>query len=797
MLKRVSVCLVFLSGFATVEAFAQPANDNCADAFSIAVTAACEPATYTNIDATSEPVAVAPNPSCGFFSGRDVWFTFEVPASGAFRIEAASLGGGTISYQLYTGTCGSFTPFFCDGGNTDFNHPAVAGQTLYLRAFRTGSSTGVDFTLCIYETSPPTNDYCSGAISLTVGEECVPQTFSTFFATSDPAGTAPSPSCGLYSGKDVWFAFEVPASGGFRIETTALSAGSVAYQLYSGTCGSFTPIGCDGGNTNFVLPGLIGQTVYLRAWRFGSSIGIDLNICVYEFQTVVNDNCVNATELTVGSECNFQLYSSFFQTTESGIASSPGCVGYSGGDVWFKVVMPASGKLRVEKNNVPGGINAQFALYTGTCGSFTNLACIQLTTSLNINNPLLAGQEIHIRVYAYGSDQGGEFQLCVWEPPIPDNDWCEEAFDIEVGFTCQMQTFSNAYCTAEPGIAPNPTCIGYSGGDVWYKFVMPASGQIQIQRNNIANVNAQWTVYQGTCGSFSQVACAQLVNQININNPSLAGQTLYLRFYNYGSAQGGTFEFCITNTAAPDNDNCADAIPLAVNQACIMTEFHNANATAEPGIAPNPSCLGYSGGDVWFTVEVPASGNLRINRTNIAGVNAQLALYSGECGNMQEVVCAQLQSSVQVSDPLLAGETLYLRVFNYGSPQGGVFTLCGVEFDCNGDEGGTAYLDNCGICVGGLTGLDECQPDCAGVLGGSAYLDFCDECVGGTTGIEPCPAPCLVDFNNNGLVEFGDLSILLTEFGCPSGCEYDVNGDGAVDFSDLSIFLSLYNGVCF
>jgi hypothetical protein len=30
--------------------------------------------------------------------------------------------------------------------------------------------------------------------------------------------------------------------------------------------------------------------------------------------------------------------------------------------------------------------------------------------------------------------------------------------------------------------------------------------------------------------------------------------------------------------------------------------------------------------------------------------------------------------------------------------------------DCNGDDGGTAFFDNCGTCVGGNTGLDACVP---------------------------------------------------------------------------------------
>ena len=58
----------------------------------------------------------------------------------------------------------------------------------------------------------------------------------------------------------------------------------------------------------------------------------------------------------------------------------------------------------------------------------------------------------------------------------------------------------------------------------------------------------------------------------------------------------------------------------------------------------------------------------------------------------------------------------------------------------------TAFRDHCQI-VGGLTALHRTQDcagesrwmarlDCAEVCGGTAYVDNCDICVGGTTGLD-------------------------------------------------------------
>jgi hypothetical protein len=760
--------------------FAQPINDNCADPISLNVGLTCDPVTFSNIDATSE--SISPAPSCGFYLGTDVWFTFMVPGSGAFRIETTALSSGSAAYQLYSGTCSDFTPVQCSGGNTTFNHPELANQTVYLRLFRFNSAAGLDFTLCIWEPLIPANDFCSNAIALPVSNDCNPQNFSCIYTTNDGVGTAPSPTCGFYDGGDVWFTFIVPNSGNFRIEAEALSSGTASYQLYSGTCGTFTAVSCADVSSNFNLPLFAGETLYLRVFRFANRLGLDFSICIYEFESLSNDNCADATTLNVGESCVMQTFNSFYQTTESGIAPGPACIGYTSGDVWFKFIMPASGKVRVERNNI-SGINAQFALYTGTCGSFTNLACAQLTNSLNVNQPSLGGQEIYMRVYNYGSNQGGEFEICVWEPPTPDNDMCADAIHLPVGLYCQMQMFSNAYCTTEPGIAPSPNCIGYVGGDIWFTFTMPESGQIRIERNNLIDVNAQWAVYEGTCGAMTNVACAQLVNQLNINQPSLGGETLYLRVYNYGSVQGGTFEICIHETAIPVNDMCANAIALPLNQSCEMGQYTNANCTAEAGINPSTNCLGYSGGDVWFTVEVPASGRLRFEINSVYEVNAQMALYQGDCAGFTEVACAQLTDLMIVQDSSLAGETLYLRVFNYGSAQGGVFDLCVAEADCNGDADGAAYFDGCGTCVGGNTELDPCEQDCNGVFGGTAYLDNCDECVGGNTGELPCETDCNGDFG--GTAFFDNCNVCVGGNTGLVACAADCNGDfGGAAFTD-------------
>jgi pectate lyase len=66
-------------------------------------------------------------------------------------------------------------------------------------------------------------------------------------------------------------------------------------------------------------------------------------------------------------------------------------------------------------------------------------------------------------------------------------------------------------------------------------------------------------------------------------------------------------------------------------------------------------------------------------------------------------------------------------------------SCCGTAIkDCNGVDNGTAYKDDCNICVGGNTGKTACTKDCNGDINGNATLDQCGVCIGGNTGKTAC-----------------------------------------------------------
>lgn len=58
--------------------------------------------------------------------------------------------------------------------------------------------------------------------------------------------------------------------------------------------------------------------------------------------------------------------------------------------------------------------------------------------------------------------------------------------------------------------------------------------------------------------------------------------------------------------------------------------------------------------------------------------------------------------------------------------------------------------------------------------------------------------PCVGDINADGIINGGDLSVLLSQFGTsvPAGTGADFNSDGVVNGADLSTFLSAFGNVC-
>jgi hypothetical protein len=62
--------------------------------------------------------------------------------------------------------------------------------------------------------------------------------------------------------------------------------------------------------------------------------------------------------------------------------------------------------------------------------------------------------------------------------------------------------------------------------------------------------------------------------------------------------------------------------------------------------------------------------------------------------------------------------------------------------------------------------------------------------------IAPFACHCINDANADGIINVGDILMVLAEFGCISGCTADVTNDGNVNVSDLLSILSEFGQAC-
>ena len=527
-------------------------HDFCTNALPINVDTACNLATYNNIGATAESISISPNPLCGGYQGGDVWFQFVMPASGKIRIECEDVSNISPSFEVLSGSCGNFTKLGCVSisGALNLNQLGLAGQTLYIRVWDFNASNitgGGIFQLCVWEPPTPPNDFCAQAIPLPVGTTCQPNTYQLVGCTAEPITVAPNPSCGFYQGNDMWFSVQVPASGQMRIEH--LGSNSLAFALYSGTCGNLTQLNCGQLNTkvfNINNPALANQVLYVRVWTFNSSeINLSFQICAEETSPAANDFCAAAIPLSVNASCVWTKgYIEGCTAEPLSVAPNPSCGSYQGNDVWYSFTMPPSGHLKVEKVN---DADIAFALYVGSCGNFTQVDCAQLGTNfINIHDNNLANQTMYIRVWTYSSASLiDSFSLCLTEPNTPDNDFCSAALPLTITQTCNLNTYSFKGCTKEStSVAPNPTCGAFVNGDIWFSFTMPASGLLTVITAG-GPADAQVALYTGSCGAMTQFACTQFLNATQVNQAALAGQPILLRLWDYSSPADTTFQLCV------------------------------------------------------------------------------------------------------------------------------------------------------------------------------------------------------------------------------------------------------------
>lgn len=399
-----------------------------------------------------------------------------------------------------------------------------------------------------------------------------------------------------------------------------------------------------------------------------------------------NDDCTNATILTVNGLCSFTS-GTVDQATQS--IAPVSCNGFTSPvayDVWYKYIATPNG----EKITVKGssGFDAVIVLMD-TCGGSV-LDCANATTTggseILTTSGLTAGNTYFIRVYNYGPNTATtpDFDICVALPnPPPVNDDCITAETLTVDSLCNPITGSVLGATQSS--APD-TCGNFTSPaafDVWYTFVAIDTISVITVQGSLS-FDAVVSLRDSCSGAVIKCSDHTLSGGVEtIRDSSLIiGHTYYIRVYAYGSSVPSTpdFDICVSLPAPPPAyDDCSGAMLMAIDSTC---NYMNGSVEGATQSSLPDSCGSFASQtayDVWYMF-VADSNDVEIKVKGSSSFDAVVVLKDS-C-NGSTIACADLTvtggTETIAATGLTSGQTYYVRVYSYGSDLPGTsdFQIC-------------------------------------------------------------------------------------------------------------------------
>lgn len=415
-----------------------------------------------------------------------------------------------------------------------------------------------------------------------------------------------------------------------------------------------------------------------------------------------NDDPCNATPLTVNTASCVYIGGTNVAATSSAGVPAPGCGFYNGGDVWYSAVVPANGILIVDTDD--GTLtDAAMAFYSGTCSALTLIECDD-NDSPNGSMPMInrsgltPGSTIFIRIWEFGNNVFGTFNICASTPNTPPNDNPCSALPLTVNNNCSFTAATNTDATPTSGI-PAPGCGAYLGGDVWFTYTVPASGAVYIDALPGTMTDGAMAVYSAPdCnGPFSLIACDD-DNSVNGSMPYLnilgqtPGSTLYIRFWEFNNDNRGTFSICVQYSGAcgfPETNNfCPDPAPIFQGAGTFSSTTDGTYTADIPGNLNSVFC-GTLENNSWYQFTASATTET-FPITSVTGCNLGLGIQGvvydvtynamGCCTNFSPVSNCYSPSNTSLGTITATGLTIgqdYLLMIDGYSNDGCEFTISG------------------------------------------------------------------------------------------------------------------------
>ena len=643
----------------------------------------------------------------------------------------------------------------CDGAagsrNDNFALPTIPG-TYAFGPLCVNSNCGAGGTQYCYSgqivvagsfSSPPANDDMCNSVLITVGAAPIngDNTCATVQA-GEPDPTAIDNVCltGISPSNTVWYRFVAPVSGHVIVSTdhggTTFDTELAVYEATGATCpgnnfGTLTEIGGDDDAIClFDLDSYLdiecltpGATYYIQmdgndATDFG---GFQLSVTSVGPPIATNNDICNALALGIvpfGGNITSVGHNNICADTEAGEVN-PG-FGIDGiqQTVWFTFTTDANvgyEMLIQGINNGVDNIDLQLALYSfsgATCPgpNFGTLTEIDSDYDILFFDEDLTVKCLEPNTTYYLQVDGsilpflteGDFDISITDDGIlraPNNDICS-ATNLGTIPTAGSVFLANQnnYCADTEVGEPTPLSwnILVPGIEqtVWYEFIPPACGSIEIELISLGadNIDLQVAVWESndtTCsGTLYEVDSydddfsnsIDGVNRLRINCLDTA-KTYWIQIdggdWPLLTLLEGQFSLEVFDRGicpAP-NDSICDAIMMGVPPlAPGVTLLNQHNFCSDNINEPFPSCFG-TNMTVWYQIIAPPSGRITIDTdSDVLGtgdyIDLQLAIYAADgdtCGGLLTEVGCDYNDLLEFP-PLTRDEELYVTCLIPGKP---------------------------------------------------------------------------------------------------------------------------------
>ncbi|MFM9950682.1 MAG: T9SS type A sorting domain-containing protein [Saprospiraceae bacterium] len=542
-----ALVLAALAVFSLNFAYAQPANDACANAIALSCgqTVTGNTATATN-DVAPLCSGIAPQ-------GKGVWYT--ITGTGG-TITLSTCSTATLfdtQISVYTGAC---TALSCVAANNNdaacsqsgaypagrkstvtFN--SVFGTVYRVLVAGTVSSNGAFSLSVTCGIAGPPNDDCSNSILVACGSTT---TGSTVGAAADAVG-----SCGgtaLNTAGGVWY--RVVGNGGMVTVSLCGSSYDTKVGVFSGTCGALV---CVAGNDDFCgTSGLQSQVT------FSSAAGTTYLILVTGFSSNTGSFTMNVT--CVAPPCNCTNTTSF-GTATAGTSNSPVTISTCNFPAEFATI-----------NNAVAGSSYTFTSSVGTDfltvrqgtsgGAALGCGTTPLTVTATANGPLFLHISLSSACNTLASGCRTTTVTCSSCSGPNGGAACAAATPLACGGSVSGTTVGG---TTNTGLGTCVTALNSAPG-AWHTFTSPTSQVVTLSTCNATGFDTKLGVFGGTCGNLSCITgnddatCTFSGLRSTVTFTATGGVTYLIYVTGFGTATGAYVlsATCVSTLVGQDNE---------------------------------------------------------------------------------------------------------------------------------------------------------------------------------------------------------------------------------------------------